>query len=58
MSHNSEACVTLPGSACERAKITPVPHVHDLRHTAAHLMADAGYAPQEAGAQLATRMRR
>jgi integrase len=38
--------------ACKRAKLEPVPHVHDLRHTAAHLMAAAGYSLQEAGAQL------
>jgi integrase len=38
--------------ACRRAKLEPVPHVHDLRHTAAHLMAAAGYSLQEAGAQL------
>jgi integrase len=36
--------------ACDVAKITPRPHVHDLRHTAALLMHAAGFSLLEAGA--------
>jgi integrase len=35
-------------SAAERAGIQPTPTVHDLRHTAASLMAKAGYSMREA----------
>ncbi len=38
--------------AAREAKIAPVPRVHDLRHTAASFMADAGYTLLEAAGQL------
>jgi len=38
--------------AAERAGITPVPTVHDLRHTAASLMARSGFTLLEAASQL------
>lgn len=38
--------------AAERAKITPTPTVHDLRHTAASLFAKAGLTLSEAAEQL------
>lgn len=38
--------------AAERAQVTPMPTVHDLRHTAANLMAKAGFSMHEAAEQL------
>jgi integrase len=38
--------------AAERAGITPIPTVHDLRHTAASFMARAGFTLLEAASQL------
>jgi integrase len=48
--HSWRSRIFIP--ACERANLEPAPHIHDLRHTAAHLMAAAGYSLQEAGAML------
>lgn len=39
-------------TAARRAGIQPAPRVHDLRHTAASLMAEAGYSLLEAAEQL------
>jgi integrase len=39
-------------AAARRAGVVPVPRVHDLRHSAASFMSDAGYTLLEAAQQL------